>query len=302
MSGGGIKAAVAAVRAATQDKTILLHIDYGQPAATAEVRAVRSLAAWLSGARVVTLQLPHVRRIVQHDEATPAAHPAGTAHAAALGDRAPATLASDVSPLAAAVGTARPGSSGTAPPGSDETADRRPGESAAPPSRRSAAAGAEASDHALADAPAHASASVPARGAFSLAALRGLMPLLTAVGAQCAARLGACAVVTGITQVVDDTPVGLPLSDAEPHRRREFVQAFNMMLDAAIGRRNGVRLDAPLIDVGYADAIRLGVRLEVPFERTWSCAVAGDRPCGVCDGCTARARAFADARVEDVPA
>ena len=61
----------------------------------------------------------------------------------------------------------------------------------------------------------------------------------------------------------------------------------------------GVEVLAPLMDLNKADIVRLGAKLGVPFELTWSCYSGGDKPCGHCDSCKLRARGFAEAGVKD---
>lgn len=61
----------------------------------------------------------------------------------------------------------------------------------------------------------------------------------------------------------------------------------------------GVEVLAPLMDLNKADIVRLGAKLGVPFELTWSCYNGGDKPCGHCDSCKLRARGFAEAGVKD---
>jgi 7-cyano-7-deazaguanine synthase len=43
----------------------------------------------------------------------------------------------------------------------------------------------------------------------------------------------------------------------------------------------------------------LGLELGVPFGETWSCYRGGLKPCGTCDSCLLRAKAFGDAGIED---
>lgn len=56
---------------------------------------------------------------------------------------------------------------------------------------------------------------------------------------------------------------------------------------------------APLMALSKTDIVRLGAKLGVPFELTWSCYNGGDKPCGHCDSCKLRARGFAEAGVKD---
>ena len=43
----------------------------------------------------------------------------------------------------------------------------------------------------------------------------------------------------------------------------------------------------------------LGMKLGVDFSLTWSCYRGGERPCGTCDSCLLRAKAFEEAGFED---
>ena len=46
--------------------------------------------------------------------------------------------------------------------------------------------------------------------------------------------------------------------------------------------------------------VRLGARLGVPFEDTWSCYVGSGMHCGTCSSCRERKRAFVEADVDDL--
>lgn len=61
----------------------------------------------------------------------------------------------------------------------------------------------------------------------------------------------------------------------------------------------GVEVLAPLMNLSKTEIVRLGAKLGVPFELTWSCYNGGEKPCGHCDSCKLRARGFAEAGVKD---
>lgn len=87
-----------------------------------------------------------------------------------------------------------------------------------------------------------------------------------------------------------------------PDCRPEFYQAYQKALD--VGTKTGVefrkiRIYTPLIKKTKAQIIRLGIKLGVPYELTWSCYAGGKRPCGKCDSCIIRVKGFEDAGVED---
>ncbi len=90
-----------------------------------------------------------------------------------------------------------------------------------------------------------------------------------------------------------------------PDCRPGFFKAFQAALDAGLKagvEKKGVRILTPLVDMTKADIVRLGVRLGVPFGKTWSCYNGTAVPCGVCDSCRLRAAGFRDAGIEDAAA
>ncbi len=68
-----------------------------------------------------------------------------------------------------------------------------------------------------------------------------------------------------------------------------------------IGTEYGVpiRVETPILALGKAEIVRLGVELAAPLELTWSCYAGGARPCGRCDSCRLRAEGFAAAGLPD---
>ena len=87
-----------------------------------------------------------------------------------------------------------------------------------------------------------------------------------------------------------------------PDCRPEFVEAMNKaLLLGNLWENNGmsVRLEAPFINDSKADIVRLGTRLGVPFEKTWSCYEGGAVHCGLCGTCQERKEAFKIAGVPD---
>ena len=87
-----------------------------------------------------------------------------------------------------------------------------------------------------------------------------------------------------------------------PDCRPEFFRAYQQVLKK--GLKTGIdgrpiRIQAPLLRKTKAQIIRLGLRLKVPYEETWSCYAGGRRPCGVCDSCLLRRKGFAAVGMED---
>ena len=89
-----------------------------------------------------------------------------------------------------------------------------------------------------------------------------------------------------------------------PDCRPEYIAAFERL--ANLATRAGVegrpfRVHAPLIDLGKAEIIRVGLELGVDYALTLSCYAAdgAGRACGRCDSCRLRAAGFAAAGVPD---
>lgn len=59
-----------------------------------------------------------------------------------------------------------------------------------------------------------------------------------------------------------------------------------------IGSYNRVRLRTPLLFMSKAEVVRNGIRLDAPYELTWSCYVGEDKHCGECPTCLSRKEAF----------
>lgn len=77
----------------------------------------------------------------------------------------------------------------------------------------------------------------------------------------------------------------------------EFVSAMNTAI--VIGTYGKVRVVAPLVNMNKAEVVATGLRLNVPYQLTWSCYNGGDKPCGKCGTCIDRAAAFAANGVSD---
>src|SRR3989338_206705 len=87
-----------------------------------------------------------------------------------------------------------------------------------------------------------------------------------------------------------------------PDCRPEFFRAFQQALDRGLKsgvQKKAIRIYAPLLRKTKAKIIGLGLKLKVPYERTWSCYGGGRRPCGVCDSCLLRRRGFEEAGAAD---
>lgn len=89
-----------------------------------------------------------------------------------------------------------------------------------------------------------------------------------------------------------------------PDCRPAFVESFQALANVATKagvEGAGIRIHAPLMEMGKGDIVREGMRLGVDFSATVSCyqADAQGRACGHCDACRLRAEGFAKAGVPD---
>lgn len=87
-----------------------------------------------------------------------------------------------------------------------------------------------------------------------------------------------------------------------PDCRPEFYRAF--IKAAKAGTKRGVegkpiKIITPLINKNKSQIIKLGKKLDVPFEWTWSCYKGEKIPCGTCDSCYFRAKGFKEAGLKD---
>lgn len=125
----------------------------------------------------------------------------------------------------------------------------------------------------------------------------GQLPTLLSVAATYAGGIGAKRIILGISE--DHGVPGPPISELYPDHRIEFLQAFNLMLNYAKPPDRELIVEAPLIELTRAEVLQLGRRMDVPFEKTWSCYRNNDRPCGRCRPCVTRAAGFIQARLPD---
>ena len=89
-----------------------------------------------------------------------------------------------------------------------------------------------------------------------------------------------------------------------PDCRPAFIEAFQALANVATKagvEGAGIRIHAPLMQMGKGDIVREGMRLGVDFAATVSCYQADrdGRACGHCDACRLRAQGFREAGLAD---
>jgi len=92
---------------------------------------------------------------------------------------------------------------------------------------------------------------------------------------------------------------GFEGSDSQNDRewRRKFHKSFQTVATLATGQ--DVPIEAPFAEIPKSAIIKLGSRLGVHFEFTWSCNLNGRKHCGTCPSCVNRKKAFSEAAVPD---
>jgi len=102
--------------------------------------------------------------------------------------------------------------------------------------------------------------------------------------------IGARRIFTGIVE--ED-------SSGYPDCRDEFVAAMQNAIN--LGRRpeNELEIVTPLIHKRKSEIVKLGEKLGVPYELTWSCYFGNDVHCGECPACRLRKKAFEEANIQD---
>jgi 7-cyano-7-deazaguanine synthase len=117
--------------------------------------------------------------------------------------------------------------------------------------------------------------------------------IFLAMGMALAESLGADEVWTGFNAVD---------YSGYPDCRPEYAAAMQAAM--ALGTKRGVdgdpiQIKTPIIDMSKKVIINEALLIKAPLHLTWSCYLGGNRPCGACDSCLIRAKAFAEVGVKD---
>ena len=110
---------------------------------------------------------------------------------------------------------------------------------------------------------------------------------------SCAEAIGAEAIFIG-ANAIDFS--GYP--DCRPAYYQAFKKLIKLATKAGVEGQK-IEIYTPLIKKTKAEIIKLGKKLGVPYELTWSCYRGGKKPCGICDSCRFRAKGFKEAGVKD---
>lgn len=81
-------------------------------------------------------------------------------------------------------------------------------------------------------------------------------------------------------------------SSGYPDCREVFFTAFEHVIATGSDAGDKIRIHTPVIHLSKAEIVKLGLRLQAPFELSWSCYQSEIEACGVCDSCRLRLKAF----------
>ncbi|MFT7538166.1 MAG: 7-cyano-7-deazaguanine synthase [Lysobacterales bacterium] len=88
-----------------------------------------------------------------------------------------------------------------------------------------------------------------------------------------------------------------------PDCRPDFFDAYKKVMKKGLKtgvKGKNIKIYTPLLRKTKAQIIKMGIKLKVPYELTWSCYAGGRKPCGVCDSCLLRAKGFEEAKCIDL--
>ncbi|UCE95750.1 MAG: 7-cyano-7-deazaguanine synthase QueC [Candidatus Bathyarchaeota archaeon] len=82
-----------------------------------------------------------------------------------------------------------------------------------------------------------------------------------------------------------------------PDCRKAFYKSFERT--ARLGTNEDLTISTPFNEMEKSEVLRLGSKLGVPFELTWSCYLSEPKHCGKCESCSNRKIAFKEAEIQD---
>jgi 7-cyano-7-deazaguanine synthase len=102
--------------------------------------------------------------------------------------------------------------------------------------------------------------------------------------------VGMCAISTAfaLDSGIEFVALGINADDVKLHPalQRRFFRTMERLSVAWVG--NKIRMLTPFLHMDKSSVAMIGVKLGVPFGKTWSCSVSVDVHCGRCADCAAR--------------
>ncbi|MFG1449109.1 MAG: 7-cyano-7-deazaguanine synthase QueC [Thermoplasmataceae archaeon] len=112
-------------------------------------------------------------------------------------------------------------------------------------------------------------------------------------------------IAAGLCQTIEASTIFIGANALDysgyPDCRPEFFNSMEQSINIGTGSdgKDRIRIEVPLQYLRKSEIINMGIKLNVPYELTWSCYEGGDEACGMCDSCQLRLRGFMEAGVHD---
>ncbi len=112
-------------------------------------------------------------------------------------------------------------------------------------------------------------------------------------------------IAAGLCQTIDAGTIFIGANALDysgyPDCRPGFFSAMEEAINIGTGTggKTRIRIAVPLQYLKKSEIIKMGIKLNVPYELTWSCYEGKEEACGVCDSCQLRLRGFMDAGIPD---
>lgn len=81
-------------------------------------------------------------------------------------------------------------------------------------------------------------------------------------------------------------------SGAYPDNEEEFTTLLDKAVPYAVQAHYGMQILSPVGNLMKHEIVKLGLKIQAPFEHTWSCYRGGSEHCGACGPCFMRRKAF----------
>ena len=83
-----------------------------------------------------------------------------------------------------------------------------------------------------------------------------------------------------------------------PDNSKEYLKKFNELIN--VGSPHNIEIKAPCIDLTKEEIVKLGLETDAPMNLSYSCYKGEDEPCGVCESCMRRKRAFETLKINNM--
>ncbi len=104
-----------------------------------------------------------------------------------------------------------------------------------------------------------------------------------------------CEVIIAGMNIIDYS--GYP--DCRPEFLRAFEKAANLASKQYVEKSKRIRIITPFLKKKKSEIIKIGLKLGVPYQFTWSCYRGKIPACGRCDSCRFRLKAFKESGLMD---